>query len=326
MALEEWPLILAALFAIVWSIVRACLQSVTVDEADTYFWFVAKSEVFYPFPNNHVLSTLLIWIATHIFGLSSFTLRLPALLASILYIGTCHFLCRSIAEKLSLRFGLFICLVYNPFILDFMVAARGYGLANAFLLAVIAVPVWHHVNGYPSLRLCCTLASVALGLSFAANFSFAFVGVASFLVLVTWAIRQRADESITGIVEFCALPGLVVALLVCGYPLTHLKKGDLYYGAQSLSQMTQSLIEATLYHLNPRFGGSLYKIMRFLHPLLLPALGVLCLCQLIAIKFDGSWFQKVSTLYSVSDRTISRSTNSANSAGISRRFTPCWRG
>jgi hypothetical protein len=35
---QEWLLILTALFAIVWVVIRACVQSITMDEADTYAW------------------------------------------------------------------------------------------------------------------------------------------------------------------------------------------------------------------------------------------------------------------------------------------------
>src|SRR5271165_3095742 len=86
--LQELALILAGLFALVWSIVRACVQSITLDEADTYFWFVAKPGVgiFYPYANNHILNTLLIWLTTHAFGLSTLTVRTPALLGALLYI------------------------------------------------------------------------------------------------------------------------------------------------------------------------------------------------------------------------------------------------
>jgi hypothetical protein len=76
------------------------VQSITLDEADTYFWFVAKpvGYVFYPFSNNHVLNTLLMWMTTHAFGTSIITVRAPALVGTILYISTCYFLCRSITN------------------------------------------------------------------------------------------------------------------------------------------------------------------------------------------------------------------------------------
>jgi hypothetical protein len=273
-------LILAGIFAFVWSIVRARAQSITLDEADTYFWFVANSEVFYPFPNNHVLNTVLMWITTHAFGLSSLTARMPALLGAGVYILACYFLCRNITDRISLQLPLFICLVFNPFILDFMVAARGYSLANAFLLVAIAIPVWDHFE----LRSSSVLASLALGLSFAANFSFAFVDLAAFVALVAWAMRRESSWRVVGL---CALPGLLVALLISGYPLTHMRKGDLFYGAHSLGEMTRSLVDASLYQLSPRFGGSLYKVMRFLKPRMLPALGILCFCQIVVTRRVG---------------------------------------
>jgi len=277
---QTWLLILAGLFALVWSVVRACVQSITLDESDTYFWFVANSEIFYPFPNNHVLNSLLMWITTHAFGVSSLTARMPALLGAIVYIATCYFLCRTITDRFSLQFPLFICLVFNPFTLDFMVAARGYSLANAFLLVAIAIPVWDRLK----LRTSCALASVALGLSFAANFSFAFVDLAAFLAILIWAVRR---ESGARVVWVCVLPGLFVALLIGGYPLAHMRRGDLFYGAHSLGEMTRSLVDASLYQLNPRFGGTLFKVMRFLKPRMLPALGILCVCQIIVTRRLG---------------------------------------
>jgi hypothetical protein len=287
---QEWLLILTALFAIVWAVIRACVQSITMDEADTYAWFVATSNVWYPFSNNHILNTLLMWVSTHAFGPSVIAIRAPALLGATFYVGICYFLCRSITSRFSIQLPVFICLTYNPFIFDYMVAARGYGLANAFLLAAIAVPVWHRVKSRPSLRQSCVLASLALGLSFAANYSFAFAGLAVFLAITAWAIRRRAGEPVLHIVGFCALPGLIVALLLCGYPMMHWWGYGYDIGAHSLREMRQSLVQSSLYQLDPRFRATgWYKAMSFLRPLLPPLLVVLCLSQIVATRLDGSW-------------------------------------
>ena len=253
---QKWLLTLAALFAFVWAVIRARVQSITMDEATTYLFFVARSDVWYPFSNNHVLNSLLMWIATHAFGNSVVAVRAPALLGAGGYIVVCYFLCRSITDRFSLQFPIFICLVYNPFVFDFMVAARGYSLANAFLLAAIAIPVCHRVNGGPSLRTSCILASLALGLSFSANFSFAFVDLAAFLLIVTWAMRHRGGQSVMRIAALCGLPGLLAALTICGYPLAHWKREELWWGAHSLSEMMQSLVQSSLFQLNPRLQGS----------------------------------------------------------------------
>jgi len=276
----------------VWAVIRASVQSITMDEADTYAWFVATSNVWYPFSNNHILNTLLMWVSTHAFGPSIIAIRAPALLGAALYIAICYFLCRSITERFSIRLPVFICLTYNPFIFDYMVAARGYGLADAFLMAAIAVPVWHRVKSRPSLRQSCVLASLALGLSFAANYSLAFAGLAVFFAIAAWAMRRRAGESVLHIVGLCALPGLVVALLMCGYPMMHWWGYDYGIGAHSLREMRQSLVQASLYQLDPRFrAAGWYKAMSFLRPLLPPLIVGLCFCRVVATWFDGSWLE-----------------------------------
>ena len=291
---QEWLLMLAAVFAIFWAILRACVQSITIDEADTYLLFAERSLswVWFPSSNNHVLNTLLMWMTTHSLGATSLTVRTPALVGAILYVFTCYFLCRNITDQFSLRLPLFICLTYNPFILDFLVAARGYSLALALLLAAIAIPVWHRSKGDVSLRGACILASLALGLSFTANFSFAFVDLAAFLGIVGWAVRRRETESVVRMVEFCVLPGLFVALLISGYTLANWPKGELWWGAKSLSEMTKSLVQSSLYQLSPGLrGAGLYSLMNLLRPVLLPLLGIMCAGRLVVTRVDGSWLQ-----------------------------------
>jgi hypothetical protein len=275
-----------ALFAVTLAIYRACSQAVTIDEADTYFWFVARSvdNLWCPFPNNHVLNTLLIWVSIHAFGLSALSLRLPALLGAVLYISTCYYLCRALTDRLVLQLTIFICLVYHPFVLDFMSAARGYSLANAFLLAAIAVPVRESRSALRS----CAWASLLLGLSFCANFPFAFVDFAAFLAIAIWAVRRRGEHSPVRILAFCAIPGLIAVCLICGYPLTHWpSKDELWYGSHSLTEMTHSLRDATFYRLSPRLAQfqEAAKWMRYL-PVIL---GLLCGGLLVSTRLDGSW-------------------------------------
>lgn len=284
-------LILVGVFVIAWAVVRALVQSITIDEAFTYTYLAAKPilGVFGPGSTNHLLNSLLMWFTTRAFGTSDLTVRLPALLGAVLYVSVCYFLCKSLTSKFSLRLPLFICLTCNPFILDYMVAARGYSLANAFLLSAIAIPVWHGVKGWPSLPASCAWASVALGLSFASNVSFAFVNGAAYLAILIWAIQWREGQSIWRIAGFCSLPGLAVAALFCGYAVLHWERADLYWGAHSLNEMTRSLVESSFYQLAPQIRGSFYKVLRFVQPQLLPALELLCAFQLAVVGFDGSW-------------------------------------
>jgi hypothetical protein len=289
---KEFILLGTGLLALAWAIVRASLQSVTIDEAFTYLYFASQpiATIWMPSSNNHVLNSLLMWATTHAFGASSIALRTPALLGALLYILTCWFLCRNITDRFSLQLPVLICLTWNPFILDFMVAARGYSLANAFLLIALAIPVWYRAKSRPSLVACCALASLALGLSFTANFSFAIVDGAAFLALVIWAaaIARRQHGSVIAAVVLCALPGLLVALLICGRPLWYWQKNDMWQGANSLGEMFGSLIASSLYQLPLPFRVS------FPGPSLLLLIAVLCAGRIaVAItdrnKSDTRW-------------------------------------
>jgi hypothetical protein len=200
------------------------------------------------------------------------------------------------------QFATLICLVYNPFVLDFFAAARGYSLANAFLMAALAIPVWHTQTGRKSVPVSSALASAAIGLSFASNFSFAFVDSAALLVIVIWAIRQRGLDSILRIVGCCTLPALVASLGMCGYPIAHYSRNSLWYGARSLGEMRQSLVDASLYRLCGPLANS--AALKSVGRGLLPALGVLCTCRLILGSLDREFRRNVQARIAASVASI----------------------
>ncbi len=70
---------LSGVFAFLWILARAYLQSVTIDEADTYLAFINHPEPFrwHSAANNHVLNTLLIRLFTTIFGVHHLSLQQP---------------------------------------------------------------------------------------------------------------------------------------------------------------------------------------------------------------------------------------------------------
>jgi hypothetical protein len=83
----------------------------------------------------------------------------------------------------------------------------------------------------------------------------------------------------------------------------HWKKDDLIWGATSLREMTQSLVDSSLYRLNPQFQETgWYQMLEFSGPWLILLLSLLCFCHLVATKLDGSW------LHGTHTRWLGRST------------------
>lgn len=261
----------AAAFAFLWAIARACVQSITIDEADTYLVWVARHDPsqWEAASNNHVLNSLLMRLFTSVFGVTHLSVRAPALLGAAVYIGAAYLLCRKLTPGLRGQFPVFVCLVYNPFIFDHLVAARGYALALGFLMASMALAVYTRLD-VPA----CALCSACAALSFAANFSFVFVNAFAMLAILTWACaRTQAIQTRVRLLGACLLPGLLVSVFLSVPAVLHWPKGQLDYGAHSLGEMFSTVAKSSLYRLNPQIvNPMLYQWLDAVKPFLLPLL------------------------------------------------------
>jgi len=182
---------------------RAATQSIVHDEALTWQIYLAgpASTIFqYYDANNHFLATILFRISTALFGVSEFAMRLPTLLAGAWFLWTALRLCTLIAgEGWSMLIGI-AALTLNPLLLDFLVAARGYGLAIAGLFwGLYQMLAWfdERARGLPEGELRKRLWKAALGMSIAvaANLTMlipAFVMAVLFCVLLPQATTKQA--------------------------------------------------------------------------------------------------------------------------------------
>ena len=264
------------LFAMAWAIARAAVQSITVDEAITYNIFVFNRRFLWYAANNHILNSTLMYGFTRLLGLSQLTARLPALIGAAFYITAVYRLCRLLGASLFVQLTLFVCLVFNPFIFDYLVAARGYGLALGFLMWAIVYSAEAHVQ-QTSLLAACAVSSLCAGLSVDANFSFAFVNLAAMTAILVCAWRRRPKEW-TRLLAACVLPGAAVFAIVSGYALLHTHPGELIYGATSLGETFGTVIDASLFQ----------SPLDFLSPIVFPLVGVTGLLWLLYAFFRSS--------------------------------------
>ncbi len=276
-----------AVFAFLWVLARACVQSITIDEADTYLAYVAP-----PAPthwsgsaNNQVLNSLLMRLFTSIFGLSHLSVRAPALAGAAIYIFAAYYLVLSLARRPAVEWPLFLCLVYNPFIMDHLVAARGYSLALAFWMSIVALTA-----RAPGLDRTCILASLGAALSFAANFSFAFVDMAAMLLVLFRA--RRAGLRPRRALLACTVPGVLLASFLTGSILATWPRGQFVFGATSLRETFASVVEASLFEVNPYLvNPPLHRVLEHSAFLLFPLLAAACLWRILGLVRSGSLFR-----------------------------------
>jgi hypothetical protein len=278
----RWHLWGVALSVLAVVAIRAVIQSITIDEGDTYVYWVSGKfhKPWYPHSNNHLLNTYFIWVFVHLFGLNNVSMRLPSFIGALLYLSATYRFCISFVDRLSLRLPLYACFTLNPFVLDFFVAARGYGLALGFLMTAVVTMCQLLVDKPASRRSLLArfaFVSACLGLSFVANFSFAFVIAISFgLFLLIWAAtefryaREIRPAPVTGRLRFyvqiaiALLPGPLIVVALAGWTLLHWPNGELVVGASSLSGLWQTFLVFTFSDLNPRILPA-YLMKTFRH-------------------------------------------------------------
>ncbi|MBV8551812.1 MAG: hypothetical protein JOY54_10960 [Acidobacteriaceae bacterium] len=300
----RWPLWMLAIAVLALIAVRIALQSITIDEADTYvYWVSGKfAKIWQPNANNHLLNSYLIWVSTHLFGLNNFSMRLPSFLGALLYVSAAYRFCMSFAARLSLRLPLYGCFLLNPFLLDFFVAARGYGLALGFFTTAVVMMcqlIVEHGISRRSVSIRFALVSSSLALSFVSSFSFAFACTVSFaLFLAIWIGQELSRPPEERIVQngglscylrlLCAAlaPAACLTLALAGWTLLHWPKGQIVVGASSPGESWSTFLRFTFSKLNARILSP-YLMKTFRHwrkalPWILITLTLLETCYIFA--------------------------------------------
>jgi hypothetical protein len=275
----------AGLFALLWIVHRAAVQSITLDEADTFNGMVLPDwpSYWYPSSGNHVLNSMLIRLCVRLFGLSELAMRAPALLGGGVYIYAAFRICTLLSDRMWLKLPLFISFVYNPFVMDYLVAARGYGLAIGFFTLALYVIVRMLAQERYTVAGACT-ASICVGLSFCSNFSFAYANAFLMGVFLAWTLWRQPSLRLAAA---CVLPALIIVFVITGSVLLDFPKSQLYYGAHSLTQMWNRIRDSSFGPLNDYLVNRLLAVaLQGISPFLV-RIGVvvtLCMAALLALR------------------------------------------
>lgn len=243
-------------FVFAGNVYRAATQDITVDEATTYndfaslpFWWMWRVYE----ANHHVLHTILCHISTSALPLSAFSLRLPSLLGGVVYLWAAYRVCVLLCPRPTVFLSTYALLTLNPFLLDYLSAARGYGLAAAFWMASVSVALEASRRmDEPPARRGVILASLLAGLSVAANLSFAFVAVPelSALAALLW-LKPHARHAAALAAPLLA-PAAAVFVLIDVPPLLD-NRSPFILGAKSLRASFDSVAGHALFYSAGKF-------------------------------------------------------------------------
>ena len=232
--------LLVAVFCL--NVYRAVTQSITTDEAFTYQRFVStpSAGLVERFDaNNHVLNSLLSKTSVTLFGLKEWTLRLPSVAGGALYLFAVYRLCFLLFGGGAWSFLAAAVLATNPFLMDHLSAARGYGLALAFLLlSVYELVRSAEATPFRSLY----AAGICCGLSIAANMTSLFP-VTALTVAFIAVTAATGRFQIKRVWDEFVVPMSLVSFLFLVLPLSRLEGNQFYFGASRLIDSIRNLAQ-----------------------------------------------------------------------------------
>ncbi len=246
------PVAIAICATALWCFVfaKAGLSSMTHDEAST--WFHHQGSRFFTClyspecwksANNHLLNTLLWQQTTRWLGPTELGMRLPNILAGVVFLASSAFLVLQFTARFWPGLAAFALLTFNPFLLDFFALARGYGLCAAFIMAAIALWYVYWKQNRPLYLLwSCAALTAAILSNFVALNVFAAIGGATFLLTL------KGDRRFF-LRSMAILGGMALLLaLILHRPIQFLRKGgEFQYGTNSLWESLESLVKNPLY-------------------------------------------------------------------------------
>ncbi len=272
-------LLLSALLAT--NFYRAATQSIVHDEALSWQFYLSGpvSAIFQTYTaNNHFLATVLFRLSITLFGDSEFAMRLPTVLAGAWFFWTVFQLCALIFGDGWLFLAACAALTLNPILLDFLVAARGYGLAMAGLFwALFQMLAWlnerQHGAGAGMLRKRLRKAALGCAIAVAANLTMlmpVFLLATAFCVLLLKKPEAGASQdspppatarkkgkkakpetareparSYASFIQFVVPVGLLAIAFLIASPIDLVRGEDLYTGTTSAIQSLRSLIDVS---------------------------------------------------------------------------------
>ena len=277
----DTPTVLSVALSIiifVYAGIRAAKLCITIDEAATYLYHVKENWIDILLfrtgglpDNNHLLNTLLCKLSVSLFGLSELTLRIPALFGCFLYLLGLNLSLRQIVSGWKLLPGL-LAIGLNPYVIDFLGLARGYGLGLGFTMLGIMEMLLALASGSGKIRSAPAQKALLLfSLATLSNLSFLLVLCAAILILALTMLFSGKSGQVGSDIDFSSrfkqlfrtiLP-VMPFMAYFALPIHIIKKRMLFGegGHNSFwSDTVRGLVEGAAYS-SPWFWGHIDAVM-----------------------------------------------------------------
>jgi uncharacterized membrane protein len=206
--------------------------------------------------NNHLLNTRLMQWCSILFGNSELSLRLPNILAHMIYLMCTLVLLKRFPHPV-LQIAGFIILNLNPFLLDFFFLARGYGLALAFLMLSLCLLVHafeeNRSQGFEKyLYLSVSAASLAVLANFAfLNYYLPLLLASVWLLLNDVSLRRFNRSGILPAIVLLSASGIFVAVIFSKvFQLQRHERLDFGGHSGFIHDTVNSLVQVSLYSIS----------------------------------------------------------------------------
>lgn len=200
--------------------VRAYVLSITWDEAYSYLEFV-RNGIFYSqkyntmSANNHLLYSWLEIQFVNWFGVNELVLRLPSLLAHLLFLFYSAKLVADFNNK-WLALASFFIINLNPYLLDFFSMARGYGLSLGLMMTSIYY-LYAFTKDHKSKFAIGSIFFASLGVLanyVLLNYCLALFGVLFLLIVYNTPASISSSQKVFIFLEKIAAPVIILSILL----------------------------------------------------------------------------------------------------------------
>lgn len=273
-SLSQIFLIIASLGIFVYLTSRAIAVPFTHDESLSYT-IITGDNSWKHTANNHLLNTLLMRVTNSLFGSSELSLRLPNIIAFIIFSLALFKLIKSSSNNFILSLLFIVLTMFNPFLLEFFSLARGYGLAIGFIMLSSFFLIR---NGLYSSSFKVLLTDFILTSLFASLATYSNLNAVNFLISIIIIFLLKfwlylKDNSLKKKQYYYFFTILIFSLIPLIENIKWLlflkRQNQLYYGADSLIESFNSFFYSSLYFKTENYNVASYTLLSILFTLLL---------------------------------------------------------